>query len=333
MRRTLGIVLTLLAAAGSAGAAGPVTDGLETFAEFASVSLVSSHQHARDLHAAAEELLYEPSAESQRIVQSVLDGALNQYLKSELYGIVAYGGMSEVQRLINPGCTSGESVMGIIADVEGNPEFTAEALYALQSGNEGDVTGFRAAQFLLNDQSWQDAEERGHAYLTALSELLVRNMNELMDKAASLSDELTADDSDDNLNRVYRAVITQSERNQALLANPDCNDDILLSRIIAGNLSGLYQLWIGQYSGDGSAALSGTGLKAVVSAEDTELANNIDINLRSLFNAARLLGNEKVRQDKDQHLAAFSARTREKVSQLLNEQGDLWSVLAGEDSP
>ena len=239
---------------------------------------------------------------------------------------------------------------GIINDPD--VEISAESLMELneKGGEKNIATGFHAIEFLLWGQDLDDdgpgnrpytdytedgaalEPERRALYLETVSALLVEHLEGLVEEWEEGSDnyrsQFEALDPNQALGQIFTGMITLSgfetggERLQAALDSGSQEDEHSCfsdntHRDMIQDIQGILNVWEGRFAGTEND-VTGASVEAVVSAVDSELADQID---------AQILESLKLANDLetpfDREIAPDNDEGNERVSALVSSLSDL----------
>ncbi len=300
---------------------------LATYAEVVHANYAESLAAVMALDTAIDAFLTTPDAAGLEAARQAWLEAREPYLQTEVFRF--YGGPIDdeddgPEGLINAwpldeayiDGVADDPMAGIINDM--SQAITAEALVGLneQGGEENIATGFHAIEFLLwgQDTSTDGPGDRPHTdfvdgeapnadrrrdYLAIVSDLLVQHVGDVTAEWApdtgDYRNEFLAAEPAEGLRRVMTGMIvlagfeTGGERLQTALDSGDQEDEHSCfsdntHRDMVQDVRGIKNVWAGQYG-----AVSGTGIRAVVEARDSELAGRIGVLVDESLDLAEAL--------------------------------------------
>lgn len=248
----------------------------------------------------------------------------------------------------------GDTDAGIINDL--SVTIDAESLMELneQGGEENIATGYHAIEFLLWGQDHSDDgpgarpytdfvdgmatnADRRRLYLATVSDLLVTHLAQVSDawtageqnyRAAFL-----AESAETGLRNVLTGMIilsgfeTGGERLQTALDSGDQEDEHSCfsdntHRDMIQDVRGIKNVWTGEYRTIDNQVVTGTGIAAVIEAEDPELAAALDAKIDESLALA-----ESLMPPFDQEIAAGNSEGRTRVKALVTALGEQEKLL------
>jgi putative iron-regulated protein len=248
---------------------------------------------------------------------------------------------------------------GIINDDE--VEISAETLLELneQGGEENIATGFHAIEFLLWGQDMSDdgPGERPHtdyladgdadnyerraAYLATVSELLVTHLEGLTEAWQAGEDnyrtELVDASPKEGLRRIMTGMIvlsgfeTGSERLKAALDSGSQEDEHSCfsdntHRDMIQDIQGVLNVWQGSYERVNGNEVEGTSIRDVISAVDSDLADELDERIDeslALANALHVPFDQEIASDNDEG----NERVQDLITALRDQERSLESAF------
>lgn len=216
-------------------------------------------------------------------------------------------------------------------------EISADALVALneEGGEKNIATGYHAVEFLLwgqdlsedgpgarpfTDYTTADNAERRAEYLKVVTELLVKDLESLVQAWAPLEDNyrkaFLAESPREKMRRVLTGLIvlsgfeTGGERLQTAYDTQDQEDEHSCfsdntHRDMVGDILGIQDVYLGNYTKLDGTKLSGTGFFDVVKAKDSALAEELRDRIETSLELA-----EALKPPFDQEIKNPEGRTR-----------------------
>jgi putative iron-regulated protein len=304
-------LLGLFSIVGCGGNGGPASSEVVThYADGVHASYAASLSSTEEMSAAITAFVARPSDQTLQAAKDAWLAAREDYGVTEVFRF--YGGPIDNDETGNEGeinawpldeayvdYVEGNPTAGIIADAGLHPSLDASSLAELnEKGGETNIsTGWHAIEFLLwgqdlsedgpgsrpaSDYTTAPNAKRRAAYLTAVTDLLVTDIRELVgawdpDAGDNYRTEFLALDDDEALRRILtgmgelsrgelageRLNVAYSERSEE--DEHSCFSDNTTSDIVA-NATGIQMVYTGEYPG-----LSGPGLDELIAAEDADL--------------------------------------------------------------
>jgi putative iron-regulated protein len=217
-----------------------------------------------------------------------------------------------------------------------------------QGGEANIATGFHAIEFLLwgqdldadgpgqrpytdyvtdGDDAGPNAERRGK-YLSVVADLLVEQLSQVRDawkadKKGNFRSEFESADPDKSLGELMTGMHTLSgfetggERLQAALTSADQNDEHSCfsdntHRDMVQDVQGVLNIWTGRYETLAGKTLAGPGVGALVEAQDPELFEVLDKQIKSSLAKAKAL-----KAPFDNEIAEDNSEGRDRVRALI----------------
>jgi putative iron-regulated protein len=255
---------------------------------------------------------------------------------------------------------TGDDTAGVINDP--NATIDGASLEALNEvgGEKNVATGYHAIEFLLwgQDTSVDGPGNRPHTdyvtdgsgtatnqdrrglYLTTVSTLLLGHLEGLVtawaEGQSNYRSTFETDAPTESFQKILAGMIilsgfeTGGERLQAALDSKDQEDEHSCfadntHRDMVGDVIGVRNVWLGEYSRLDGTTVSGTGIKAVVEARNADLAARLDRQIQDSVEAA-----EALIPPFDQEISSGNAEGNARVANLitnLRAQEDLLSEV------
>jgi len=337
-------------------------DAVQNYADIVHASYEDSLDAALELDLAIASFVAAPSAEGLDDARQAWLESREPYLQTEVYRF--YEGPIDSSDEENPGPEGllnawpldenyidyvvGGETDGIINDADGMPTIDKASIEAANEGigEKSISTGYHAIEFLLwgqdtdpngpGDRPFTDYVDGGTAenqdrrreYLTAVSELLVDNLQSLVDAwepdgGDNYRAEFLALEPADALGRLMSGMIilsgfeTGSERLQAALDEQDqeeehsCFSDNT-HRDMVQDIRGVRNVWLGEYTRSDGRVVRGTSVREVIASGDSALADRLSEEIdQSLTDALAL------EPPFDQEIAAGNAAGNARVEAVI----------------
>lgn len=339
-------------------------EAVETYAAIVLASYQDSLQLAEELKSAIDAFIASPSGVTHQTAKDAWLAAQEPYGQTEAYRF--YGGPIDDENgpegLLNAwpldeayiDYVEGATESGIINNLTAYPEINKELLISLNEvgAEENIATGYHAIEFLLwgqdfsadtngqrpyTDYTTAPNAERRAAYLAALAELLVENLNYVVDawhtdNTENYREAFITADPNASLSKMLTGigVLAKSElageRIFTAYDNRDQEDEHSCfsdntHRDIATNFMGIQNVYLGSYTKLDGSIVEGTGLKDVVAEIDTDL-NNTMLELLAISHSETM----QVSIPFDQ--AISSSETRPQIFSLVSSLLDLGDSIA-----
>lgn len=251
----------------------------------------------------------------------------------------------------------GEPEAGIVNDT--SRDITAEALEALneEGGEKNIATGYHAIEFLLwgqdfstdgpgdrpytdyllTDMATAPNADRRALYLTTTSDLLLTHLDQLVTEWAPGQDNyrksfLEAPAADGLANVMAGMIIlsgfeTGGERLQTALDSGDQEDEHSCfsdntHRDMIQDIQGVQNVYLGSYTRLDGTTISGTGIKDVIAARDSELADKLEAQIQESLDLANALNTPF-----DQEIAISNTEGRARVAALITSLQEQEALL------
>ena len=316
----LGVVAYLLAACGSSGPDDELKqEVVANYAEGVHHLYSKSLKSAKMLDTAIDQFLDEPTPERLEAAKRIWLTARDDYGPTEAFrfydgpiddpddgpeGLLNAWPMDEAY----VDYVEGDAAAGIVNNPDEFPVINADLLVSLneQGGEENVSTGWHAIEFLLwgqdlsrhgpgarpvEDYTTNPNADRRATYLAVASDLLVSHLQSLVDewapnRSGNYRAQFVGLDSDDAIQKIItgigelsrgelageRMTVAYEERSQE--DEHSCFSDNTTADIIA-NAIGIRMVYTGDYG-----AVSGPGIHDLVAAEDEELADKLNDEIR-----------------------------------------------------
>ncbi len=324
---------------------------VEQYATHLHAAYVDSATSGRALDTAVRAFVADPSDATLSAAKQAWLDAREPYLQTEMARF--YGGPIDdedgPEGLLNAwpldevyiDYVVGEPNAGIVNDP--SVEISEETLLELnEQGGEANVaTGYHAIEFLLwgqdlsdtgpgarpfTDYTTADNAERRKLYLTTVSQLLVKHLDELVAEwqpSGPYRTEFVAANPKLGIERILTGMTilsgfeTGGERLQVALDSGSQEDEHSCfsdntHRDMVQDVRGVSNAWHGSYTQLDGTRVDGVGVRDVVAKADAELASEIDAQIAESLSLAEALA-----PPFDQEIASSNAAGRERVRALV----------------
>jgi putative iron-regulated protein len=362
------------AGADGGGEADALPEAVAAYAKIVLASYEDTRDAALELDSAIADLTDDPSEATLEAARDAWRAAREPYLQTEPYRFYN-GPIDEPENgpegLINSwpldedyiDYVDGDPEAGIVNDT--SIEISADELATLNdAGGEKDIaTGYHAIEFLLWGQDHSDDgpgdrpytdfvdggtaenQDRRREYLTALSSLLVDELQGLVDAWAAGEDNYRAQfealPPDQALERILTGLIvltgfeTGGERLQTALDTADQEDEHSCfsdntHRDMVQDVRGMQNVYLGRYQRSDGSSVRGGSIEAVVAAKDDALAQRVKDRIAESLELA-----EALQPPFDQEIKLDNPDGRERVTALVEslrtQEDDLIDVFTAFD--